>query len=140
SSKIAFQEYRRELMTAVGRGQAAYWNLYVAQQQVLFFEESLRTAQRILSDNQALLQAGKGSQLEVMEAQAGLGLRQAKLDDARQKAMEATNRLISLFGQTADPAGVHIVLAESPQLAAARYDPEALRREASRLSPDYLIQ
>lgn len=140
SNKIAYQEYRRELMTAVGSAEAAYWNLYFAREQVRFYEDSVKTSQRILSDNQALLDAGKGSQLEVMEAQAAVGLRQAKLDDARQKAKEAGNRLLSLYGQTVGGSAVRVLPADTPKLEAITSDPEALRAEASELSPDYLIQ
>jgi outer membrane protein TolC len=140
SSKIAFQEYRRGLMTAVGSAEATYWNLYVAQQQVGFYEDSLKIAERIYRDNQARLDAGQGSSLELMEGQAGVGLRRAKLDDAREKVVEAVNRLISLYGQTASARGQQIVLAESPALDKLTDDPETLRRRARNRSPDYLIQ
>jgi outer membrane protein len=138
SSKIAFQEYRRELMTAVGTAEATYWNLYLAQQQVGFFEESVNIADKILRDSRALRDAGKGSDLEVLEAQAGVGLRQAKLDDARQKVVEATDRLISLYGEAA--IGQRIELADSPTLDSAAYKVDELRTRAHRLNPDYLIQ
>jgi outer membrane protein len=140
SSKIAFQEYRRELMMAVGRAEATYWNLYLAQQQVGFFEESVQIAERILRDNRTLLDAGKGSQLEVMQAQAGVGLRHAKLDDARQKVAEATDRLISLYGELPSATGQEIVLVDSPKLDAVSYDMDALCQRARLLSPDFLIQ
>lgn len=140
SSKIAFQEYRRELQTAVATAEATYWTLYLAQQQVVFFEESVRIAEKILHDNRALFEAGKGSDLEVLQAQAGVGLRQAKLDDARQKVAEAVNRLISLYGETSSRARRQFVLMDGPTLDAVSYDVPELFRVAQRSSPDYAIQ
>lgn len=105
SSQIAFQQYRRELMTVVGQAEAAYWNLYLAQEQVRFFEESLRTTETILRDNRTRLEAGKGSELDVMEAEAGVGLRRAKLNDARQKLAEAAGQVASLYGATVTAQG-----------------------------------
>lgn len=140
SSKIAFQEYRRELMTAVGGAEATYWSLHLAQQQVRFFEESVQIAEKVLGDNRGRLEAGKGSEQEVLEAQAGVGLRLAKLNDARQKVAEATNRLISLYGETASADGRRIVLADSPALDAEAVGADDLRERAMRLNPDYLAQ
>jgi len=141
SSKIAFQEYRKGLMTAVGSAEATYWNLDLAEQQVGYYQDSVQVADRVLRDNQALLDAGKGSQLEVMEARAGLGVRQAKLEDARQRVVEAADRLLSLYGETAESSGgQRIILADTPQLDSAVYDTDLLVRRARESSPDYLIQ
>lgn len=140
SSKIAFQEYRRELQTAVATAEATYWTLYLAQQQVTFFEDSVRVAEKILHDNRALLEAGKGSDLEVVQAQAGVGLRRAKLDDARQKVAEAMNRLISLYGETASSGNRRVVLTDGPTLDTASYDVADLFHRAQQSSPEYVIQ
>jgi outer membrane protein TolC len=139
SSQIAFQEYRRQLMTIVGQAEAVYWSLHLAQEQVRFFEESLRTAETILRDNRTRLEAGKGSELEVMEAEAGAGLRRAKLNEARQKLAEAVSRVVSLYGETvaAQPAPVRAV--DRPQLDPTPGEAPS-RQEALRFSPDYLIQ
>src|SRR5208282_2248099 len=50
SSRIAFQEYRRQLMTLISTTEATYWNLYFAQEQVHALEESVKTAETILRD------------------------------------------------------------------------------------------
>ena len=80
SSKIAFHEYRRQILLVLASAEAAYWDLHLAQEQVRIGTDSLATAQKILKDNQARLEVGKSSELEVMQAQAGLAARKAKLD------------------------------------------------------------
>jgi outer membrane protein TolC len=70
ASDIAYQDYRRQMMLIISTAEASYWNLYLAQEQVRFFQESVSTAEKILADNRSRLQAGKGAELEVLEAAA----------------------------------------------------------------------
>ena len=140
SSQIAFQEYRRQLMTMIGTAEATYWNLHLAQEQVRFFEESLRTAETILHDNRSRLEAGKSSELEVLEAQAGAGLRRAKLAEARQKLAEALSRVVSLYGETMSAENAQLRAVEVPQLGAVLPALDDARRQAFTFNPDYLIQ
>jgi len=88
-SEIAFQEYRRQLMVLISTAEATYWNLYMAQEQMLFFKESVAVAESIRNDNQTRLKAGRGSELEVMEADSGLALRKSKQSDARDPVADA---------------------------------------------------
>jgi outer membrane protein len=139
-SRIAFQEYRRQLMAAIGTAEATYWNLHLAQEQVRFFEESLRTAETILRDNRARLDAGKGSELDVLEAQAGAGLRRAKLSEARQRVAEAINRVIGLYGDLASDANEQLRVVDVPQIGPDLGPELELRSAAWSANPDYLIQ
>ena len=140
SSKIAFQEYRRQLMTLVSTTEATYWNLYFAQEQVHSLEESVKTAETILRDNRARLDAGRGSELEVLEARAGLGLRQAKLQEAKQKQLEAVDRVLSLYADVASSSNLTLYAADIPHLAADLPDYQDLGHKVFDLNPDYLIQ
>ena len=97
SSEIAFQDYRRQLMIIVSTAEASYWNLFMAQEQVASLSASVAVAETVLGDNQTRNQAGRGSDLEVLESQAALALRQAKLDEARQRLQEAVSQVVSLF-------------------------------------------
>jgi len=140
SSKIAFQEYRRQLMTAVSTAEATYWNLYLAQEQVRFFEESVRTAETVLKDNRTRFDAGKGSELEMLEAEAGLGLRRAKLGEAQQKVVEAMNRVHSLCAERIRESTPRLRAVDVPMLRADLRDYEKFSQSALELNPDYLIQ
>jgi outer membrane protein len=140
SSKIAFQEYRRQLMTVVSTAEATYWNLYLAQQQQRFFEDSLQTAEKILNDNRTRLDAGKGSELEVLEAQAGVGLRRAKLGEAQQKVIEAANRVVSFYAGRAGGTNQFLRALDAPLLRDERMDFQLLSGLAFTSNPDYVIQ
>lgn len=139
SNKMAFQAYRRDLMTVLSGAEATYWNLYLAQEQVHFFEESVKTAETILRDNRTRLQAGKGSELEVLEAEAGLGLRRAKLAEAQQKVVEVLNRVVTLIAAEAPPGDLSVHAADVPQVTGNIPDYQSLRKEVFDSNPDYLI-
>jgi outer membrane protein len=139
-SDIAFQEYRRQLMVTLATAEAAYWNLHLAQQQVSFFEESLATAEKILRDNQQRLEAGRGSQLDVLEAEAGVALRRTRLSEARQKYEEEVARVLSFCSLTVAEAPGRVVAADAPPPTAAAPDPLALWQAAWQWNPDYQIQ
>jgi outer membrane protein len=139
-SDIAFQEYRRQLMVVIGTAEASYWNLYLAQEQVRFFKESVTTAEKILMDSRARLQAGKSSQIEVLEAESGLALRRSKLSEAEQRLYDAASRVLSLYSETVMASDQLIEAVDKPQIGEAV--PTFLNAwlTAYDLNPDYRIQ
>jgi len=140
ASDIAFQEYRRQLMVLISTAEATYWNLYMAQEQMLFFKDSVALADTIRRDNQTRLQAGRGSELEVMEADAGLALRKSKQSDARQKFFEAVNKLTSLYADTGVSSNHLVVAVDSPTIARVPLTYYDSFLSATQLNPDYLGQ
>ncbi len=139
SNKMVFQEYRRGMMSVVSAAEASYWNLYLAQEQVRFFQESVKTAGAILKDNRTRFEAGKGAELEILEAEAGLALRQAKLQEAEQKVLETGNRLVSLYAEEAPAEGALIHASDLPRIRPKMPDIYSLQQTAFNLNPDYLI-
>ena len=102
-SDIAFQEYRKQLMLVISRAETAYWNLYFAQEQLRFYDNSVAVAQNVLDDNRQKLNAGQGSELDVMEARSGLALRQTKRNEAWQSYLDAMGMMRSLTGSAPIP-------------------------------------
>lgn len=139
-SDIAFQEYRRQLMLTVATAEASYWNLYLAQEQIRFFNESLQTAEKILRDNRERLEAGKGSQLDVLEAEAGLALRKSKLSEAEQKLYEASARALSLCSETVLASNRLLRAVDQPRLRESRPVFFEVWRAAYDLNPEYQVQ
>lgn len=140
ASDIAYQDYRRQTMLTISTAEASYWNLYMAQEQVRFFQESVSTAEKILNDGRARVQAGRGSELEVLEAESGLALRRSKLSEAEEKLYEAANRVLSLYSQTVLSTNRLIKAVDQPQVT-GEFPSFFEAWEAARESnPDYLIQ
>jgi len=141
SSDIAFQDYRRQLMVVISTAEASYWNLYMAQEQVRFFKESVATAERILNDTRDRVRAGISSELDMLEAEAGLALRRSKLSDANQKLYEAGNRLISLYAESVVSPNRFVRAVDRPQIGGSTnfifFD---AWKSAYESNPDYLTQ
>lgn len=140
SSDIAFQEYRRQMMTVVSGAEAAYWNLYLLQKQVGFFEESVALAERILNDNRVRLDAGRGSELEVLESQSGLALRKSRLAQVREKQVEGANRVRALYSDARFSTNVLVVAVDEPPAREVPVDAFESWRAAFEQNPDFLIQ
>lgn len=137
NSDIAYQDYRRELMTVVARAEAAYWDLYLTQEQERISRESVTVAEKLFKDNKARLEVGKSSELEVLQAEAGLSLRKTRQSDARQKLAEAASTLNSLLSGSATDRTVSIRATESPTLTEKDEDFMSGYQTAFDMNPDY---
>jgi outer membrane protein TolC len=144
-SDIAFQEYRRQLMLLIYQAEGAYWNLYFAQEQIHFFDDSVAVAQNVLNDSQEKFKAGQGAELDVMESQSALALRNTKRNDAVQGYYEALGHLQALTGAMpspdrngADAPTVRVV--DDPHKTNALPTYGDSFEVAFSLNPDYLIQ
>jgi outer membrane protein TolC len=139
-SDIAFQQYRRQLMLTVSGAEAAYWNLYFAQEQLRFFEESVALAQTILSDSQERLKAGQGAELDVLEAQSGLALRKTKQNEAMQNFFDALSRMHVMAGSVPQPGDAPIRAVDRPPASTPALSYQDSYYDAFSLNPDYLIE
>ncbi len=144
-SNIAFQEYRRQLMLTVSRAESAYWNLYYAQQQLQFFDESVAVAQDVLSDSQEKVHSGQGAELDVMEAQSDLALRETKRNEALQSYFDAIGTMELLAGGTLIPrirglGETQLRVVDAPAATNAPVSYFDAEEQAMDLNPDYLIE
>ena len=139
-SDLAFQEYRRQLMLTMFQAEAAYWNVYFAQEQVQFFDESVSVAGIILNDTEEKLKAGQGAELDVMEAQSGLALRKTKQNDALQNYYDAMGRLQMLTGTYPAANAPTVRVVDIPLATNAPLSYPASFERAFYSNPDYLIQ
>ena len=140
ASSVALQEYRRQVFLALASAEASYWDLRLAQEQATITADSVGTATRVLADNEARLDVGKGSALDVVQAQAAVASRKARLAQARQTAFDYASRLSSLYSQftgadTALPRAV-----DSPEMTEPAPDAMASYQMAFEKNPDYLIR
>lgn len=140
ASDVAYQEYRRQLMLIVSTAEAAYWNLYLAQEQVRFFRDSVALAEALVAENEAKVGAGKAAELEVLEARAGAALRRSKLAEAEQKYYETVTQLLTLVSQSAVGGTPQLWAADKPGREDALPVFAEIGRKALEMNPDYLGQ
>lgn len=137
-SEIAYQDYRRQLSTVVADAELAYWQLYYAQQEVRLASESIALARTLVQDTRAQLEAGRGSRLDVLEAEAGYALRRSRETLARQRRLEAQNRLAAFFGGSGAGPGAAWEAVEAPALNSVEIVPEEGSRATFAMNPDLL--
>lgn len=141
NSDIAFQDYRRQLMLTISRAEAAYWDLYFAQEQQRIAGESVQLADSLYQDNKTRLEVGRSSELEVLQAEAGLALRRSRRNEAGQRQTEAANQLATMFSDAVvDAPQVGVVAVEEPELKEVPVDYYASYRNAFELNPDYITR
>jgi len=136
NSDISYQEYRKALIEVVARAEAAYWDLALAQQQHAFSTDSVVVAKTVLDDNRGRLAVGKSSELDVMQAEAGLAQRQAIANEARQKLYEAANRAMIFYSVSALTTNNRIRAVDEPKAAPLTSDALFFRSVADDLNPD----
>lgn len=137
NSDIAYQDYRRELMTVVARAEAAYWDLYLTQEQERISRESVIVAEKLFKDNKARMDVGKSSELEVLQAEAGLSLRKTRQSEASQRLAEAASNLNSLLSGAATDRKAVVRAVDSPVVSEKDDDFMSGYQAAFELNPDY---
>lgn len=100
NQKLAYQEYRSQLMQIITQIEHNYWNLYFNEIQYQYSLESVKIAYQLLLDSYQRLKMGKGSPLEFTEAQAALAYRLSNQNEAAQKYMEASNQVKLLIADS----------------------------------------
>lgn len=124
-SKIALQDYRGQLALVLSEAEMAYWELAAASAFVEMSRTSVNTAEVVLEENRQRFEAGKTTEMEVLQAEAGLGLRKSHLSNAIQRQVDASARLAAFLGrksgaaQTLSPADSIEFSATAPSLSQA---------------------
>jgi len=140
SSKIAFQEYRKQSMLVYSAAENTYWRLFFLQEQVRFLEQSVETAETILNDSRIKLDAGQGTELDVKEAEAGWALRSSLLAQARQKVREASNEMATLASERLGSRHDRIHALTRPGIIQQIPSLGKVYATAYRFNPDYSMQ
>ncbi len=139
-SEIAQQELRQQLMATVSATEATYWDLVLAQEELKTLEESVRMAEKILEDNRERVKAGKMSELEVFQAEAGVATRRARLQLAHQRWVDANNRMLTILAESAGDRDVRIEASSKPDDALPEMDFVESVRRSLELNPGYFRQ
>ncbi len=137
-TKESFQAYRREMMRKVSEAATVYWDFYRAQENLILAEESVRIAEKILTDNRQRHRTGKMAKTEVLEAQAGVASRKTLVSEAQHEHREAANRLSKVLSVAPAHDRVQFVVTDKPVVEKLDLDDRAILKKAFELQPEYL--
>ncbi len=135
---IAFQTYREQMMRVVAEAIAAYWDLYLTQEKYMVRQDSVEIAEKVLRDNIVRVQTGKMAETEVLEAKAGLALRESLLSEARQAIVAVMNNVRTLFSSSAAEKEIEIVAIDKLEIKKVEVDFANSLLKAFKLRADYL--
>jgi outer membrane protein TolC len=135
---IAFQNYRIQTMRVLSEAIAAYWDLYLARQKFGMRRESEHSAEAILRDNLARVQAGKMAETEVMEAKAALATRKSLVSEAKQAIVAAMNNVRIYLSTSAIETNVEIEPADQPYVTEIRKNFSDSLATAFKMRGEYL--
>jgi outer membrane protein TolC len=113
-------ELRARVEGTVGAVQVAYWNLVRARSERDARTSALELAGEQVEDSRRLQRLGTGSDLDVVEAEAGVSRRRQELLRTEQDVVEADGKLFEAIGVRAGEAGWDagraIVPTDAPQI------------------------
>ena len=98
-------ELRARIEGTVGAVAVAYWNLVRARSERDARTSALELAREQVEDARRLQRLGTGSELDVVEAEAGVSRRQQELLRTEQDVVEADGKLFEALGVRAGEAG-----------------------------------
>lgn len=114
------QELRARIERTVGAVENAYWNLVRARSERDARTSALALAREQAEESKQLRRLGTGSDLDIVEAEAGVSRRQQELLQSEQDVVEADGRLFATLGvRNGDPGWVAsraIVPTDAPQI------------------------
>lgn len=138
-SAVALQDYRGQLALVLSEAELAYWELAATADLLELGQGSVEVAAVILKDNRERFDAGKTTELEVLQAEAGLALRRSNLSDARQRQVDAAARLDAFLGRRAN-SGARITPSENLENSISTMPATEAILESFESHPSYLAQ
>jgi len=135
---IEFQNYRNQMMRVVAEAISTYWDLYVSKQKDGVIDESVGLSEKLLEYNTARVRTGKMAETEVLEAEAGVVVRQALRSEARQQIVSATNKVRSLFSASVADNQQEITPTDVVRITDIETNFDARMKKAFKLRAEYL--
>ncbi|HOT49528.1 MAG TPA: TolC family protein [Candidatus Hydrogenedentes bacterium] len=134
AKKIAESQLRLAVMTAVAEVVKAYWDLVGTLENVTVREQALANAERLLEISRKRLDIGTAAAMEVLQAKAGVAMRQTDLVNARAQVKNAEDAIKAVLNMRDGDifSSARIVPVDRPH--AGEFDPELLKNENEKVS------
>lgn len=128
------------LINSIGQVIKSYWDLVGAVQQLTVRQEALANARRVLNINEQRYELGTASQLEVLEAKAGVARTQSDVVTARTNILDAEDRLkvfIGLYNESGELlSDKNLIPLDRPSVQTVQWDLDQSMRTALEYRPD----
>jgi outer membrane protein TolC len=136
SSELAVQGQVQDLRAEVSR---AYWDLFLAGQNMQLREQFLAGAQRVLETAKVRAEVGSDPVSNILQAEVGVAQRQQDIVSTQANLRQVEDQLKTLLGLDQDPGSWILPLhpVDIPEVAAFEGDPETGLAKTLAFSPAY---
>ncbi|MDY6853162.1 MAG: TolC family protein [Thermodesulfobacteriota bacterium] len=100
---ISIDAFKMKVTAVISELQETYWDLVAAFKGLNVRSESLKFAQNLLTQNKALVDAGRLAPIDILQAENGIVSRKEGILLARNEVKEAEDRLRKMIGLIAKP-------------------------------------
>lgn len=100
---ISIDAFKMKVTAVISELQETYWDLVAAVKGLNVRSESLKFARNLLSQNKALVDAGRLAPIDILQAETGIVSRKEGILLARHEVKEAEDRLKKMIGLIAKP-------------------------------------
>lgn len=136
ATQVSLEGQAQDLEAEVSR---AYWDLFLARQNLQLREQFLEGARRVLETARVRAEVGSDPLNNILQAQVGLAQRQQDIVVAQGSLRQAEDQLKTLLGLDQDPGqwGAALFPADTPALTPFAGDPETGLARALVVNPSY---
>ncbi|MCX5757360.1 MAG: TolC family protein [Candidatus Hydrogenedentes bacterium] len=134
AKKIAESQMRLGVMTVVSEVVKTYWDLVGAIESVTVREQALANAERLLEISRKRLDIGTAAAMEVLQAKAGVAMRQTDLVTARSQVQNAEDAIKAVLNMRDNGifSSARIVPVDRPNVG--DFDPDILKNEGEQVA------
>ena len=136
TNQITASQFRAQVMHEISTSMQLYYDLIFAVSNVDIQRISLAQAQELLRVNTAKFNAGVLPELDVLQAQSDVALRQQGLLQALQQVDFVSDRLRTQLAQISEDPGLGLMPLDQPMVPEFEIDQQRFLSEARRFRPE----
>ncbi|MCC7261558.1 MAG: TolC family protein [Candidatus Latescibacteria bacterium] len=136
AAELTVQGLLQDLRAEVSR---AYWDLFLAKQNLVLREQFLAGAQRVLETARVRAEVGSDPVSNILQAEVGVAQRQQEIVSAQASLRQAEDQLKTLLGLDQEPQRWQVAVqpTDTPEVVAFGGDPETGLAKTLAFSPAY---
>lgn len=101
NKKISIDQYKKKIMDLIGVAIQSYWRLYGAQKLYESWSESLKIANKQLSEIKIKVKSGMSPRTSILEINSAISLRKIELYSVKNQIVQYQNQVFSLLNLSA---------------------------------------
>jgi outer membrane protein TolC len=137
--KVTQSQLKQKIMEVISQVQKKYWELVYSKEYLKVSELSLKLSNELLKRNKALYLEGRITQVEIIQAEAGVASREEGIIIAQNQLLINSDRLANHINLTKEFNKDNIIIPKGkPIFIKAEIDPDEFLKRAKEKRPEFL--